>query len=82
MAFTLGPIDAIPVAELLGQAVDLDVPMIPGAVNQGIEWDLGLNRPAAWLREYQAYGRAMTTNEGEVDPAMREAGTERQRIAA
>ena len=68
VAHALGPIDAIAVAELVGQAIDPDVPVVAGAVVPRVERDLGGDLGVARLREDQRDRRAVAAEQDEVDP--------------
>src|SRR5947199_150712 len=78
----LGPVDPVAVAELVGEAVDPDVPVVAGPEELGAERDLGLDLGVARLGEDQADGGGVSTDEDEVDAAGRPAGPERQGMPA
>ena len=82
VAVVLGPVDPVAVAELLGQAVDADVPVVARAVQQRVERDLGVDLAVAGLREDQPDRRPVPAEQDEVDPAGRRSRSRGQRAAA
>ncbi len=82
MAMILGPVDPIAVAEFFGEAVDPDVPVVAGAIEQGVERDLGVGLAVARLRQDQPDRRPVPAEQDEIDPAGRRRRPGGQRAAA
>ena len=51
MAVVLGAVDAVAITELLGEAVDPDMPVVAGAIGERIERNLGVNLAVARFRQ-------------------------------
>ena len=71
VAVVLGAVDPVAVTEFLGQAVDADMPVVAGAIQERVERDLGMNLAVAGLREDQPDRRPVPADQHEIDSAGR-----------
>ena len=62
-----GPVDPVAVAELDGEAVDPDMPVVPRPIEPGVELDLGLEPRCPGVAEDEPDRRGVAAGDGEVD---------------